>query len=273
MAISSGLHLVSFNRHRRRPRMWGAVIRLAATILLVTRTALADSTLSIKVAGDDIAMPHRARQPGQCEPCAPPTRPGDTIIEYVAHGRARRDRGAMSIVLDTDANKIDFICHATRLYSEVAYPVQYDRLLKSDYQRSVGALADYQVASPATETPAQVKQWKTVVFETTVVNGLRSQYGVRIAVADAVADADSPLLVLQKIAHEILQHGHGWSRFIPFTDGLPIVWEERERQPETEFVYREEVLKIEQGELGASIFQVPGGYTKVKFDAECMPAR
>jgi len=253
--------------------MWSAVIRLAATILLVTRTALADSTLSIKVAGDDIAMPHRARQPGQCEPCAPPTRPGDTIIEYVAHGRARRDRGAMSIVLDTDANKIDFICHATRLYSEVAYPVQYDRLLKSDYQRSVGALADYQVASPATKTPAQVKQWKTVVFETTVVNGLRSQYGVRIAVADAVADADSPLLVLQKIAHEILQHGHGWSRFIPFTEGLPIVWEERERQPETEFVYREEVLKIEQGELGASIFQVPGGYTKVKFDAECMPVR
>jgi len=179
----------------------------------------------------------------------------------------------MSIVLDTDANKVDFICHATRRYSEVAYPVQYGRLWKSDFERSVGALADYQVTSPAAKTLAQVKQWKAVVFETTVANGLRRQYGVRIAVADAVADAESPLLVLQEIAHEILQHGHGWSRFIPFTSGLPIVWEERERQPETEFVYREEVLKIEQGELGASIFQVPGGYTKVKFDAECMPAR
>ncbi len=246
---------------------------LITLVPMLATAAYADATLSLKVGGDDIARPHRVDDNAVCEPCVPPPRPGDAITEYVAPGRARRDRGPMSIILDTHAGKVDFLCDATHRYSELAYPVKYDKLPTTDFQRRLGDMVDFQVTAPATKTPGQVKQWKVDVFETTIANGLREQFRIQVAVAGSLPDADGPLLGLLEILHEVLHHGHGWSRFIPFTTGVPIVWEERERQPETEFVYREEVVKIDSGELQAVRFRIPEGYTRVPYDPVCMPAR
>lgn len=247
------------------------VLMTAAVAIASVTTAKADSTLSLKVGGDDIAIPHRSAAAGECQPCGPSARPGDAITEYVAKGRARRDRGPMSTILDTDAGKVYFICNATRRYAEVDYPVSYQNVLDKHYSR-LGDLVEFKVTEPATKTSGQVGQWKVDIFEATVANGLRDQYRIRTAVAGTLPDADAPLMALLGVLNEIAHGGHGWSRFLPFTTGLPVVWETRQRQPETEFVYREEVLKIDSAPLDAARFKVPEGYAKVRYDSECMTA-
>ena len=103
----------------------------------------------------------------------------------------------------------------------------------------------------------------------TVVNGLRSQFRVVVAVAKDLSADEALLLEFRKLMNELENDGHGWSRLIPVDRGIPVLWEEDEHQPETEFRYREELTGMETRALPTDTFMPPEGYRKVKFDSAC----
>ena len=67
--------------------------------------------------------------------------------------------------------------------------------------------------------------------------------------------------------------GPDWLELLPLARGLPLIWEEAARQPETEFKYREETVEIEQREVPSGTYDVPEDYVKIEYDPGCMRAR
>ena len=115
-----------------------------------------------------------------------------------------------------------------------------------------------------------VSTWQVKTFDAHVVNGLNEEYRLHLGVAD-VGGADGALIMeFTKLMNEFKRKGHGWSQLLPFDQGVPVVLEEAIREPETEFLYKEEVTGIEEREVPAKTYEVPAGYKKVKFNSNCV---
>jgi hypothetical protein len=80
-------------------------------------------------------------------------------------------------------------------------------------------------------------------------------------------------LALRNALHNLQFGGSGWLELLPLARGLPLIWEEAARQPETEFKYREETVEIEQREVPSGTYDVPEDYVKIEYDPACMRAR
>lgn len=250
-----------------------ALCALTAVSLLSIVPSWGDAILEVRVGGDELVDPARPRTEQTCRPCVPPARPGETVTLHVAGDRIRRDRGPLSVIFDRSKRKIDFLCAETRQYSELGTPVNYHRALPNDFRRTLDEIIRFDLTAPGTTRSGEVGPWKVETFEAAVANGLREMFTVRVSVADALPGETGLLLELRKMLHELERFGQGWSRFLPFATGVPIVWEERQRQPTTEFVYREEVTKIDIRALPPETFQVPKDYKKIRYQKSCFPTR
>src|SRR5262245_19750706 len=176
-------------------------------------------------------------------------------------------------MLRADSRRLYFVCHRSKQYSQLAYPVKYEKLNKGP---GLGPPPEdflaFQLLAPGTTGKSQIANWPVDTFDATVVNGYRNQFRLHVAVADLGA-IEAPILEFRKLLNELEYSGHGWSKFLPFAHGVPIVWEEGQHQPQTEFLYREEVTNIQDRSVPANTYDVPDGYREVKFDRSCVQFR
>ncbi len=179
----------------------------------------------------------------------------------------------MSIILRKDIKKVLFVCQTSREYAELSYPVK-TKELEPELPISIeDEFRQYRLSGPAASGRSQYRQWQVETFDANVVNGFRHQYRLHIAVAD-LGGASGPIIMeFTRLLNHLQHAGHGWSQLVPFDHGVPVVLEEAERQPETEFLYREEVTEVEEGEAPAGGYEVPSGYRKVRFDPDCFRFR
>ncbi len=246
---------------------------LCVSLLLATGIVRADTVVRLTVGGDVIALPGRASTQASCKPCVERPHVGELITVYERDGAIRRDRGGMSVILRKDSKKMYFICHASKQFAEIPYPVQYDKYARRNPGQSYDDFLTFEATTPGKSARSQIKQWPVETFTVTVANGMRDQFRVVIGVAAGALADDTLMLELRKVLNEMEHSGHGWSRLLPIERGLPVLWEEDQRQPETEFVYREEVTGIENHDVSSDMYAPPGEYGKVKFDPDCFQFR
>ena len=243
-----------------------------AAVFLASTLSYADQVIHATVEGDEVAPPHRLGTDRACSACLEGPHVGDAITISVGPGRARRDRGPYSIILRRDQERLYFVCHESQIYREVRYPVQYAALFGSSRWKGPGDLLTFSLSSVKTRT-TQIGQWPADSYETTVVNGLREQFRFTVAIATVAEQTDALVLELRKTLNMLEHSGHGWAESLALKPGVPLVWEEAQRQPETEFVYREKVTQIETKELPGATYDVPSSYKRVEFDPACVRFR
>ena len=246
---------------------------LCVFLLLTTGIVRADAVVRLTVGGDVIALPGRASAQASCKPCVDPPHVGDLITVYEREGAIRRDRGGMSIILRKDSRKVYFICHGSKQFAEIPYPVRYEKYARRNLGRSYDDLLTFEAIAPGKSERRQIKEWPIEAFTVTVANGMRNQFRVVLGVATGAFADDTLMLELRKILNEMEHSGHGWSRLLPIERGLPLLWEEVQPQPETEFVYREEVTGIENHDVSSDMYGPPKEYGEMKFDPDCFQFR
>lgn len=246
-----------------------ALIGLLILFLSATPSLRADMVIQISVGGDLIALPHKTTRQGSCQPCVDPVRPGDSVTLFAAVDRIRRDRGPISIILKKDVKKIFFVCQTTKQYVELSYPVKAKWLKPKLPLPIEDNLRQYGLTAPGTTGRSQLKQWQVETFDAKVVNGLRQQYRLHLAVADLGGASGALVMEFTKLLNELQHEGHGWSQLLPFDHGVAVVWEEAQRQPETEFVYKEEVTEVKEQQVPPEFYDVPAGFRKIRFNPDC----
>lgn len=234
-------------------------------LVLSATVATADTLISMRVGGDDVSMPTRGGPTSGCERCIGAARPGAIVSIYVAPDRVRRDRGGQSVILLADPGRLLFICHATKEWSETPYPVEAGSRKRGE-RSPFGDLTRFELAGAATTEAGRVGEWPVETYAATVVNGLGVRLRLAISVTRDTPAADAPVLRLFRALREVAGGESAWTRFLPFERGIPVLWEEAQRQPETEFVYREEVVAIEDVDPPSGAYEVPPGYKRVQFD-------
>jgi hypothetical protein len=242
-------------------------------LLFATGIVRADTVVRLTVGGDVIALPGRSSAQASCKPCVEPPHVGELITIYEGDSTIRRDRGGMSIILRKDRKKMYFICHDSKQFAEIPYPVQYDKYARRTPGRPYDDLLAFEATTPGKSEHRQIKQWPVEAFTVTVANGMRNQFRVVVGVAAGALEDDTLILELRKVLNEMEHSGHGWSRLLPIERGLPVLWEEDQHQPETEFVYREEVTGIQNQDVPSDMYGPPKDYGKVKFDPDCFQFR
>jgi hypothetical protein len=263
----------SVPRHNARgcSRARAAFLFLLAFSFYRTSVLRADTIIKIDVGGDLIAMPEKGTQ--TCQPCVAPARPGDSVTLFASEDRLRRDRGPMSIILRKDAKKVFFLCQTTKQYAELDYPVKAKQLEHKMPIPIEDEFRQFRITGSSASGKSQFKQWQVGTFDATVANGFRDQFRLHLAVADIGGASGTIIMEFTKLLNDLQHEGHGWSQLLPFEHGVPVVLEEAQRQPGTEFLYKEEVSEVTEKETQAETYELPSGYKKVRFDTDCIRVR
>lgn len=231
----------------------------------------ADTVIHARVGGDEVSMPSRsASSEKSCRPCVDFPHVGEIITIYAGPDRARRDRGGQSFILRRDQRKLYLLCQGSKEYAELAYPLDSKKGVPGTRLRSADDLDRFDFVVPGRMEEGAVQDWKVQTFTAKVADGLtRSEYRLRVSVTGSGAVARTPVLELRKLINELGFLAHGWAHLIPMQDGVPVIWEEALREPESEFVYREEVTGMEERDVPSATYDPPSEYKKVKFDRLC----
>jgi len=228
----------------------------------------------MNVGGDTISLPGRgAAAEAQCEPCVRPPRVGDVMTVYTGADRVRRDRGDQSIILRKDQQRFYLVCHSSKQYAELRYPVDAVQDPPKNRLPVAKDISRYDFVAPAKTEEGKIQSWPVQTFSATVTNVLRDQQRLRVSVTRSGGAAGTPVLELRKLLNEIEHVGEGWGHLVSLPDGIPVIWEEAQRQPEGEFVYREEVTDMEERTVPSTTYDAPSDYKKVKFHRECWQFR
>ncbi|OLE67385.1 MAG: hypothetical protein AUG09_02700 [Acidobacteria bacterium 13_1_20CM_2_68_7] len=243
---------------------------LVALLCFPSSVLRADTVVRVVVGGDTVSLPGRsAAGDAPCEPCVGAPRVGETITIYTGPDRVRRDRGEQSFILRKDQKKLYLVCHKSKQYAELRYPVDTREDAPKNRPRTMEELSRYDFVSPGKTEEGKVQDWQVRTFSATVTNVLRNQYRLRISVTSSGAAAGASVLELTKIMSELESMGAGWAHLVPLQEGIPVIWEEALREPEGEFVYREEVTDMEERDISPATYDAPGNYKKVKFHRMC----
>ncbi len=250
------------------------VTLLAALICFTSLQSRADTVVLMNVGGDTVSLPSKgASADAPCEPCVRPPHVRDVITVYAGPDRVRRDRGDQSIILRKDQKKLYLVCHSSKQYAELRYPVDAGEDPPRNRLPGAKNLSRYDFVAPGKTEEGMVQSWPVQTFSATVTNVLRDQYRLRVSVTRSGGAAGKPVLELRKLLNEIERVGEGWGHLVSLPDGIPVIWEEAQREPESEFVYREEVTDIEEQTVPPATYDVPSDYKKVKFHRECWQFR
>jgi len=249
---------------------------IVTSIVSMNELVVAHMRLEMTVAGDDIVMPVRQGAKGECEPCQEPPRPGDPFTILTGPGGARRDRNAVSVIIRADRKnrkKAFILCHRNRQYSDVTHFLKAAGGRSRERSRVDDDLLQFKLIAPAAMERGRFGEEPTETIRTTVRNALRAEYRVTVTVTAKANPDDAGALELAKLFNALSKPGGGWAELIPFEHGLPVLWEEAQKQPQTEFIYREELVSHRTEKADQGNFEVPKGYTKVPYDQRCMPVR
>ena len=169
--------------------------------------------------------------------------------------------------------KLYLVCQSLKQYAELRYPVDAAQDPPKNRLSDAKDLSRYDFVAPGKTEDGTVRSWPVQTFSATVTNKLRDQYRLRVSVTRSDEVAGTPVLELRKLLNEIERVGEGWGHLVSLLEGIPVIWEEAQRQPESEFVYREEVTDMEEQNVPPSTYDVPSDCKKVKFQRECWQFR
>jgi hypothetical protein len=244
------------------------------SLLLMTTTGLfADVVVKYRVQADLVTPPFLRSGSHDCPVTVEEPRTGDIVVITWSTDTARLDRPGMSAVLRVGEERLDLLFHGARKYVSLKYPVPYEKY-RLHFENEVGAdLLRYRIESLTGPVQAKFLERNATRYSAIVSNGLRNQWRATFVLTTELPSEPGLALAIRAALHELRFGGNGWLGLLPIEGRLPLVWEEAERQPETEALYREEATEIVQQPLPADAYAVPKGYVQIDYDPLCMRTR
>jgi len=249
------------------------VIRLLPLVLVAGTTVWADVIIKMKVEADVIADPERGPQSEPCRVSIPSARTGDILILTLGADRVRLDRPAMSIILRLDQQRLSFVFPGEKKYASLKYPIAYQKYQSAMWLGLDPGLVEFRLETLTGPEKTSALGRAAVKYSATMANDLRTRWRATFVLTTDFPGDPGPVLALRNAIHNLQFGGSGWRGLLPLAGGLPLIWEEALRQPETEFKYREETVEIEQREVSSGTYDVPEGFVKIEYDPACIQAR
>lgn len=255
------------------PNPMRRVMQLLPIVLAASTTVSAEAIIKIKVEADVISNPTRVSPSDPCQVALPAARTGDVLTLTLGLDKVRLDRPAMSVILRLDQQRLFFIFTGDRKYASLKYPIDFQKY-RSGMQKVVDPdLFQFRLEKISGPEKTSALGRPAVKYSATVANELRSQWRATFVLTTDFPGDAGPVLALRMTLHNLQFGGSGWLGLLPLAGGLPLIWEEAERQPESEFKYREETVEIEQRDVPSGTYDVPEDYVKIDYDPVCMRAR
>jgi hypothetical protein len=210
---------------------------LALALLLAAAPGLADTLLTVRSSIEGLKMD----QPQ-----------GGEVRIWIDGDKLRRDEGDSSYILRLDRKKLYVINHGEKTYSELAFPVDPDKV-------AAPAAAQMKVQMTATTEMKKIGSWNARKYRVDISNpsGLRLDTTIwaskDIGVYPACNHLAASLAALQPGSGEL-------ARKLEQIEGFPVLQEADVQMGANRFKTREELVSMETKDAPAGSYEVPAGY-------------
>jgi hypothetical protein len=226
------------------------LLALAATGSTDTLLTLKNHVDAVQVAGE--------KQPAK-----------DTQVHvWVSGDKLRRDEGEITAILRLDRNKLYVIRHPEKIWSELALPVDFVRLMPKGSEQT-GALWAQQMKLTVQLRPTQetrtVGTWNARKVQMDITNAT----GMKIASTLWVSKDVQGWSTLNRLAATLaaLQPGsESWVSALEQMDGFPVLREDRVEAMGARFGTREELVTVETRDATPATYEPPAGYKQAPFN-------
>lgn len=250
---------------RRATAAWmlvlGIVPAQASAGVVVTRRVVADEFSPPTSATGNDACPQGLRRP----------RSGDVVRLLVEGPSARSDEPALSVIVRVDAGKAYLLHHASRTYSELAYP-QRTREIENSFRAAIGTTADevfpFVPEGPVQETSERIGDLDVVRRSRTISSPLLGRRDVEVRFATE-AQAVASAAAVESLRQAIRDNGESWLPLLGPLPGTPLGLGEALHLPDARARYTEEYVSSKREELAAELFAPPADYREVEHNPDC----
>lgn len=249
------------------------VMPFLSLVLATVTSVSADVIIKMKVEADVVSLPSKGSSSHSCKGPLPNLRTGDALVLTLGTDRVRLDQPSVSVLLRLDQQRLSFVFPGEKKYAFLNLPIAYGKY-RSGLAKMFGPdLLQFHIESLTGPESTSALGRPAAKYSATMANGMHQGWRATfVFMKDSPVDA-APAVALRKVLHNLRFHGDGWMDLLPAAGGLPLVWEEAERQPETEFKFREETVEIEQHDVAPGVYEVPESYVRVDYDPDCMGVR
>ncbi len=172
-------------------------------------------------------------------------------------GKLRRDEGDVSYILRLDRGRLYVINHAEKTYSELAVPVDPQKIPAAD-----AAQVKAQVTS--TGETKKIGSWNVRKYRVDISNPAGLHLATTIWASTEVPSHQA--LTRLAVSLAALQPGSAdWSRKLEQIDGFPVAQEADVTMGTSRFKTREELVSVETRDAPAGTYEPPAGYTAQPF--------
>lgn len=218
--------------------------RLALSLLLplFAASAVADTLLTVRSSVEGLKMD----QPQNAE-----------IKIWVAGDKLRRDEGDSSYILRLDRGKLYVVNHAEKTYSELAVPIDLQKMAASP-------ATAMKVQLTATGEAKKIAGWNARKYKVAISN----PQGLRLDTTIWASKEITSYQAYNRLAASLaaLQPGSAeWARKLEQIEGFPVIQEADVDMGGSKFKTREELVSVETLEAPAGTYEPPAGYTVQPF--------
>jgi hypothetical protein len=209
----------------------------ALLLLLTAEPALAGTLLTVRSTIEGLKMDHPE---------------GEPIRIWIDGDKLRRDEGDSSYILRLDRGKLYVINHAEQTYSELAVPIDPQKIAAAD-----AAQVKAQV-TPTGETK-KIGSWNVRKYRVDISNPAGLHLDTTIWASRDVASYQACNRLAASLA--ALQPGSAdWARKLEQIDGFPVLQEADVTMGGSHFRTREELVSVETKDAPTGAYEPPAGY-------------
>ena len=217
-------------------------IVLALALLLATTPVLAGTLLTVRSSIEGLKMD----QPQ-----------GGEIRIWIDGDKLRRDDGDSSYILRLDRKKLYVINHGEKSYSELAFPVDPDKV-------AAPPAAQMTVQVTATPETKKVGSWNARKYKVSISNPSGLHLDTTIWASKDIGSYQACNRLSASLT--ALQPGSGeLARKLEQIEGFPVLQESEVQMGGSRFKTREELVAMETRDAPAGSYEVPAGYTAQPF--------
>jgi len=190
-------------------------------------------------------------------------------ITWMAKDKMREDMAESSTIFRLDLNKIYIIDHSKKTYSEIDFPLEFDKVFPPEAKHMMEMIKMTSSSITDTEETQIIRGWKCRKFLIEVeISMMAMNIQMKIEIW-TTKDLGIDLNVYKKFSGAILSIN-------PFTkdlseefkkiEGFPVLAISSITMTGTETKEREEVVSVEKKEAPASTYNLPQGYEKIPYN-------
>jgi hypothetical protein len=238
---------------------------------VVPAQASAGVVVTRRVVADEFSPPTSATGNDACPQSLSRPKSGDVVRLLVEGPSARSDEPALSVIVRVDAGKAYLLHHASKTYSELAYPPKAMEI-ENSFRAAIGATAGevfpFVPEGPVEETSERIGDLDVLRRSRTISSPLLGRRDVEVRFATE-AQAVASAAAVESLRQAIRDNGESWLPLLGPLPGTPLGLGEALHLPDARARYTEEYVSSKREELAAELFAPPADYRKVEHNPDC----